>query len=281
MILNYIVWNVNPDIFSIPESIPIVGGLTVRWYGLLFATGFVLGYIILQKIFKKEGIDQKLTDDLFTYMFIFTILGARLGHVLFYEPHYYFSHPLEIIKIWHGGLASHGAVVGILTGLYLFSRKHKKSYIWTLDRIAIVVPLAGFFIRMGNLMNSEIFGYPTHLPWGFIFVHADPPSLAIGPHHPTQIYEGLSYLLIFFFIFWYYQKHKTSLKPGKLFGFFMLLIFLARFLVEFLKEPQEVWEKHMLLNMGQILSIPLIILGIGVLIWSAKQLPVNFIKKES
>jgi prolipoprotein diacylglyceryl transferase len=204
-----------------------------------------------------------------------------LGHVLFYEPHYFFQHPLQILEIWHGGLASHGAAVGILTGLYIFARRHKKPYIWVLDRIAIVVPLAGFFIRMGNLMNSEIFGYPTHLPWGFVFVRAENPALAIGPHHPTQIYEGLAYLLIFFFMYRYYQKNKTHLKSGMLFGFFMLLVFSARFLVEFLKEPQEVWERHMILNMGQLLSIPLIILGIAVLIWASKKRAQNFIKKES
>ncbi|MBE0649841.1 MAG: prolipoprotein diacylglyceryl transferase [Bacteroidales bacterium] len=281
MILNYIIWNVNPEIFSIPESVPVLGGFSVRWYGLFFAIGFVLGYIILQKIFKREGIEQKLTDDLFTYMFIFTILGARLGQVLFYEPHYYFTHPIEILKIWHGGLASHGAAVGILLGLYLFARRYKRPYIWVLDRIAIVVPLAGFFIRMGNLMNSEIFGYPTHLPWGFIFVRAMEPNLRVGPHQPTQIYEGLAYLLIFFFIFNYYKKHRTHLKPGKLFGFFSLLIFLARFLIEFLKEPQEIWEQHMLLDMGQLLSIPLIILGIALIIWSSKQAPINYDKSLS
>ena len=150
-----------------------------------------------------------------------------------------------------------------------------------LDRIAIVVPLAGFFIRMGNLMNSEIFGYPTHLPWGFVFVRAMEPNLRFGPHQPTQIYEGLAYLLIFFFIFRYYKKHRTHLKPGTLFGFFSMMIFSARFLIEFLKEPQEIWEKHMFLDMGQLLSIPLILLGIGLLIWSSKQEPVNYDKSLS
>lgn len=278
MILNYIVWNVNPDIFKISESVPIIGGFSVRWYGLLFATGFVLGYFIMQKLLKKEGIEQKLIDDLFTYMFIFTIIGARLGEVFFYEPHYYFSHPLQILEIWHGGLASHGAAVGILLGLYIFSRRHKKSYIWVLDRIGIIVPLAGFFIRMGNLMNSEIFGYPTHLPWGFVFVRAMNPALAVGPHQPTQIYEGLSYLLIFFFIYRYYQKHKTHLKPGTLFGYFCLLVFSARFLIEFVKEPQETWAAHYILDIGQMLSIPLIIGGIILLIWSSRQKPVNYVK---
>jgi len=271
MILDFIVWKVSPIIFTIPDSFPLVGGFSLRWYGLLFATGFVAGYLILEKLFKKEGVSEKYIDSLFTYMFVFTLLGARLGHCFFYEPHYFLTHPMEILYVWHGGLASHGAAIGILLGLYIFSRTNHKDYIWVLDRIAIVVPLAGFFIRMGNLMNSEIFGYPTHLPWGFVFVNSMDPALAQGAHHPTQIYEGLGYLFIFFFLYRYYQKHSTALKPGKLFGFFMVLIFSVRFLVEFLKEPQEIWEQHMLLNMGQLLSLPLILLGLGVLIWSQKQ----------
>ncbi len=271
MMLNYIIWNVSPDIFTLSKSIPIIGGYSQRWYGLLFALGFVAGYIIILKIFKKENIDEKVTDVLFTYMFVFTLVGARLGEVFFYEPHYYLTHPLQILEVWHGGLASHGAAVGILLGLYIFSRTQHRSYIWVLDRIAIVVPLAGFFIRMGNLMNSEIIGKATTLPWGFVFERAFDPQYTVGAHLPTQIFEGVAYLLIFFFLYRYYWRHTENLKPGKLFGFFMLLVFSARFLIEFLKEPQELWEQHMWLDMGQLLSIPLIILGIIMLIWSHKQ----------
>ncbi len=271
MFANYIVWNVSPDIFTLSKSIPVIGGFSLRWYGLLFALGFVAGYLIILKIFKKEKVSEKETDILFTYMFVFTLVGARLGHVFFYEPHYFLAHPLQILEVWHGGLASHGAALGILLGLYIFSRTQHRSYIWTLDRMAIVVPLAGFFIRMGNLMNSEIIGKATTLPWGFVFKRAFEPQYATGAHHPTQIYEALAYLLIFFFLYRYYWHHTENLKPGKLFGYFMLLIFSARFLIEFLKEPQEPWEQHMLLDMGQLLSIPLILLGIGVLIWSSKQ----------
>jgi len=259
--LNYIIWDVSPDIFTLSKSIPIIGGFSLRWYGLLFALGFVAGYIIILKIFKKENIDEKVTDILFTYMFAFTLVGARLGEVFFYEPHYYLTHPLQILEVWHGGLASHGAAVGILLGLYIFSRTQHRSYIWVLDRIAIVVPLAGFFIRMGNLMNSEIIGKATTLPWGFVFERAFDPQYTVGAHLPTQIFEGVAYLLIFFFLYRYYWRHTENLKPGKLFGFFMLLVFSARFLIEFLKEPQEPWEQHMWLDMGQLLSIPLIILG--------------------
>jgi len=271
MILNYIVWNVSPNIFTLSKSIPLIGGYSQRWYGLLFALGFVAGYFIILKIFKKENIGEKETDTLFTYMFVFTLIGARLGHVFFYEPHYFLAHPIEILEVWHGGLASHGAAIGILLGLYIFARVQHRSYVWVLDRVAIVVPLAGFFIRMGNLMNSEIIGKATTLPWGFVFKRAFEPQYATGAHLPTQIFEGVAYLLIFFFLYRYYWRHTENLKPGKLFGFFMLLVFSARFLIEFLKEPQEPWEQHMILDMGQLLSIPLIILGIIMLIWSNKQ----------
>ncbi len=271
MLLDYIVWRVSPVIFTLSKNIPLIGGFTLRWYGVLFALGFVAGYLVILKIFKHEGIGEKDSDSLFGYMFVFTLIGARLGHVFFYEPHYFLAHPMEILYVWHGGLASHGAAVGILLGLYIYVKTHHKKYVWVLDRVAIVVPLAGSFIRMGNLMNSEIFGYPTHLPWGFVFVNSMDPALATGAHHPTQIYEALGYLLIFFFLYHYYWHHTEGLKPGKLFGYFMVLVFGLRFFVEFLKEPQEIWEQHMLLNMGQLLSIPLILTGIGVLIWSQKQ----------
>jgi len=167
--LNYIVWNVSPNIFTIPENIWLIGGFSVRWYGLLFALSFAVGYVMMQRMFKNESIPIKVLDELTTYMIIFTILGARIGHCLFYEPGYYLSNPLDILKIWEGGLASHGAGIGIMVGLYFFSTKNKKPFLWTMDRIVIVVALSGFFIRTGNLMNSEIFGDVTTLPWGFVF----------------------------------------------------------------------------------------------------------------
>ncbi len=271
--LGYIIWNVRPEIFKLSENIPIIGGFSIRWYGLLFALSFILGYLIVQKFFKKEKIPVILLDSLSTYMVIFTIVGARLGHVSFYEPTYFLAHPLEILQIWKGGLASHGAAVGILLGIYIFARRNKLPFLWVMDRVVIPVALAGFFIRTGNLMNSEIFGYQTTLPWGFIFVHSIDPALAQGAHQPTQIYAALSYLLIFFFLYRYYWKNIDSNKlyDGKIFGYFLLLVFSMRFLIEFLKEPQEVWEQHMLLNMGQLLSIPLIIAGFFILWWANKQ----------
>ncbi|MCF6169463.1 MAG: prolipoprotein diacylglyceryl transferase [Bacteroidales bacterium] len=269
--LNYIVWAVKPEIFSVPDDVWLVGGLTVRWYGLLFACAFIFGYIIMQRIFKKEGIPIKMLDDLTTYMVISVIVGARLGHCLFYEPAYYLSHPVEILKIWEGGLASHGASIGILIGLYIFSRRNHKPYIWIMDRIVIVVALGGFFVRMGNLMNSEIFGDITTLPWGFVFENYYDPQYATDPRHPTQIYEALSYLFIFLITCLIYRKNDGHPRPGKLFGVFLVLLFGMRFFIEFIKIPQVGFEEQMTLNMGQWLSIPFVLAGVIMLLWSQKQ----------
>lgn len=269
--LGFITWEPSPEIFS-------VGGFSVRWYGLLFASSFIFGYIIFLRFFKKEGIPVKLLDELTTYMIIGTILGARLGHVFFYEPAWYLSHPIKILEVWEGGLASHGAAVGIIIALLLFSHFKKKPFLWVMDRIVIVVALAGFFIRMGNLMNSEIYGNVTSLPWGFYFPRSLSPGEMMQPHHPTQIYEGLSYLLIFFLLRWYYYKEDGKPVYGMLFGIFLVLVFGMRFLIEFIKEPQVDFERGMCLNMGQLLSIPFIIAGIVFLVFARRkktQLSIN------
>ena len=269
--LQYIVWRVNPEIFSIPQDYWLVGGLEIRWYGVLFALSFVIGYFIMQKIFRHEGVGDKVLDELTTYMIIFTILGARVGHCLFYEPEYYLANPIEILKIWEGGLASHGAAIGILLGLYFFSRKNNRPYLWIMDRIVIVVALAGFFIRTGNLMNSEIFGDITSLPWGFYFIKYYDPAYTTDPRHPTQIYEGLSYLALFIFLYRYYWKNDGYPKQGMLFGYFLAILFFVRFLIEFIKVPQVDFEVQMTLNMGQWLSIPFILIGIYLIYWSSKR----------
>ncbi len=186
MHLLIIPWDVNPEIFRI-------GSFAVRWYGLLFASSFLFGYFIMLRIFKNENLSDALLDKLTVYMALGVIIGARLGHCLIYEPEYYLSKPIEILKVWKGGLASHGAAAGILIAVGIFAYKEKKGYFWVLDRVAIVVALSGFFIRMGNLMNSEIYGIETTVPWGFVFLR----NGETAPKHPTQIYEGLSYLLIF------------------------------------------------------------------------------------
>lgn len=261
MTLLYINWNVNPEIFRI-------GGFAVRWYGLLFASSFFFGYLILHKVFKKENINIKYLDELTTYMIIGTIAGARLGHCFFYEPQYYLQHPWKILMIWEGGLASHGAAIGIIVTILIFSYVKKVSFLWVMDRVVIVVALSGFLIRMGNLMNSEIFGIPTSLAWGFRFPRASDFPEAFVPRHPTQLYEGLSYLLIFLLLWWLYNKKEGKPPRGLLFGLFLILVFGVRFLIEFIKEPQEGFEKSMILNMGQLLSIPLIITG-AILVYLA------------
>lgn len=254
MILQFIQWNISPSIFSI-------GPVSVRWYGLLFAMSFVVGYFIMLRIFRKENIPEPLLDELSMYMLISTVVGARLGHVLFYEPASYFAHPLDILKIWEGGLASHGAAIGIIFALYLFSRKTRQPFLWVIDRIVIVVALSGFFIRTGNLFNSEIYGNVTSLPWGFVFQHVGETL----PRHPTQIYEGLCYLGLFFFLLWYYFQKNGKPRPGFLFGMFLVVLFSFRLLIEFIKEPQVNFENSMALNMGQLLSIPFIVAGIVIL----------------
>ncbi len=256
MTITSIIWDVSPIIIKL-------GAIQVRYYGLFFALAFLAGYLILEKlVFKREGLKVELLDKLATYVIIGTVIGARLGHVLFYQPDYYLSRPLEILYIWEGGLASHGAAIGILLAIYFFTRKTGKAFLWTLDRLVIVVALGGFFIRMGNLMNSEIYGHVTNLPWGFIFVR-DGQS---DPRHPTQIYEGLSYLILFFGLLMFYLKKYKTMKNGIIFGVFLITLFGIRFLIEFLKEPQVAFESTMALNMGQWLSVPFILIGIWLLL---------------
>lgn len=360
--LGYVIWNARPQLVDF-------GSFEIRYYSLLFALGFVTGYIILSRVFKKQGLSQELLDRLTVYMVLSTIIGARLGHCLFYEFPYYSQHPLEIFLPWRGkigsdfeftgfqGLASHGAAIGILAGIFLFARKTKSSYLWTMDMLVIVTALAGSFIRLGNLMNSEIYGNPTKSHYGIVFtndltrlltqkyngtiqdvsykkVHeytenpensvpvqmniqftrkirdintvkqfgrtflsADlkrynfdnniiPPSgdslqyqinmknksyilsarIDGVPRHPSQIYESVSYLLIFFILLLIYYKLKPRLRDGFILGMFLLLVFSARFLIEFLKENQESFENLLPFNMGQLLSIPFVLIGIALVL---------------
>jgi len=255
--LAYIHWSVDPEIFSI-------GPLSVRYYGLMWALAFYLGYVVFNNFVKREGLKEGFLDSLTMYMVIGTVVGARLGHCLFYEPAYYLSNPLEILKIWQGGLASHGAAIGILVALYLFARKHKVPMIYVVDRVVITVALGGAFIRLGNLMNSEIYGVETSLPWGFIFVRNN----ELFPKHPTQLYEALSYFVIFFLLYFFYRKQDGKTKTGFIFGVFLILLFAARFLIEYVKEPQVDFEKTMALNMGQWLSVPFILAGVFFIVYS-------------
>lgn len=363
MSLNYIIWDVIPQIIDL-------GKFEIRYYSLLFALGFILGYVILLKIFKKQGRTVEFLDKLTIYMVVSTIIGARVGHCLFYEFDYYMQNPLEIILPWRGtvgedfeftgfqGLASHGAAIGILAGIYIFARKTKSSFLWVMDMIVIVTALAGSLIRLGNLMNSEIYGNPTQTTSGFVFTHdltrvltqkyegiiedvsyskvkdkdfqlslgvpleihiefakkvkdenkikqfgdvllaedmarydldnnvfllpGDSLNYSIErrdkrlrlnatigglPRHPSQLYEAASYLFIFLLLMFVYFSYEKRLKDGFLFGIFLMLIFASRFFIEFLKENQESFEDTMSLNMGQILSIPFVIIGLLLIIW--------------
>ena len=347
-ILNYVVWSPNPAVFS--------GFERLRWYSLFFALGFIISQQIMVYIFRKEGHDESLVDKLTIYMILATIIGARLGHVLFYEPEKYLANPIEILKVWEGGLASHGAAIAILVALYFYARKvPRQSYLWVVDRIVIVVAMTGALIRFGNLMNSEIGGKPTDNDSGFVFardteeilstlnipvleVNAYKPEnrnnelqgngivpvnfdiliekggyeeddlklaietdvkyvltrfissqkylsedsssplkyqLADNGHHylatietfgiaryPTQIYESVTYLLIFIALFWIWQKYNYRLPDGLFLGLFLISVFGMRFYWEYWKENQVDFEENLALNMGQWLSIPLVIGGI-------------------
>lgn len=260
MELAIIVWDVNPEIFRI-------GSFAPRWYGVLFASGFLFGYFIFKKMFKNEGLKEELLDRLTIYAAVGTIVGARLGHTLFYEPGYYLSNPLEILKVWQGGLASHGAAIGILLALWLFVRKEKKPYMWILDRIVIVAALAGAMIRLGNLMNSEIYGIETSLPWGFVFLR----NGETVPKHPTQIYEALAYFIIFIILYRIYWRKKGEFIRGLPFSLFLILVFVFRFFIEYVKEDQVAFESGMMLNMGQWLSLPFIFIGLVILYFSLRR----------
>ena len=261
-LLNYIVWNADPVLFSL-------GPVSVRWYGLAFAVGFLIGYDIVARMFKHEGAPEKWLGILLTFVVIATIVGARLGHVFFYEWDYYSQHPGEILKIWNGGLASHGGTIANIIAVFLFSWfVTKKPASWTFDKLVIPIALVGGLIRLGNLMNSEIYGGMTDLPWGFVFVRNGETL----PAHPTQLYEALCYFALFALLMWMYWKKNAEERPWLITGIFFIGIFLPRFLIEYVKNVQVSSEYEMIanygMNMGQVLSIPFILIGIGLVIWA-------------
>lgn len=270
MIFQIIKWNPDPEMFSL-------GPLAVRWYGVLFASGFFFGYLIMRRFFKNEGISDEFLDRLTIYMAVGTIVGARLGHCLFYEPEHYLSQPIDLIKIWEGGLASHGAAIAIMLAIWLFTQIEKKPYFWASDRIAVVVALAGVLIRLGNLMNSEIYGIQTAVSWGFVFLLKGESV----PKHPTQLYEALAYLFIFILLLRIYWRKKGDFIQGVPTALFFILIFTARFFIEYVKEDQVPFEALMRLNMGQLLSIPLVLGGIALLIFSVKKGVRSYVATET
>lgn len=245
-------WNPDPVFFTIP-----IANWPVRWYGLSWLLAFVSSNMVMAKIFKTEKRPEENLDTLTLYIIFATVIGARLGHCLFYDTEKYLSNPLDILKIWEGGLASHGAAVGIITAVYIFCRRHKENVWWLWDRMMIVASLASFFIRFGNFMNSEIVGRPTDASWAIIFTRIDQT-----PRHPAQLYEGFFYLLLFFVQYHLWKKKRHLLGGGFQFGFQLAAMFSFRFFIEFLKESQAAFENGMMINMGQILSIPFVVIGV-------------------
>ncbi|WP_299998542.1 prolipoprotein diacylglyceryl transferase [uncultured Cedecea sp.] len=248
--MDHLVWDINPIFWD-------AGIFQIHWYGLFFAAAFVTGFVIARFIFSRENISLHYLDSLLVYMIIGAVVGARLAHVIFYDPVYYLHHPLQIPAVWNGGLASHGGAIGIALALYLFCKKNPSiKYLWLLDRMVIPAVLGGFFIRIGNFFNSEILGVPSDKPWAIIFSRVDSLS-----RHPTQLYEALTYLVIFLILFTLYIKIKPR-RDGLFLGMFLSMVFFSRFLLEFTKVRQESFSDGVLLNVGQLLSIPAILVGL-------------------
>lgn len=266
--ISFIIWDINPSV--------IPGFDFVRWYGLCWAVGLFAAHYMMSKVYKSEGLRESVLDKLTLYLILGIIIGARLGHILFYDPVYYWNNPIEILPIslnpsFHftglAGLASHGGVIGGLLSLFLYVRKYKQNYWWLLDRLVISGPLLGGFIRLGNLMNSEIIGTPTQLSWAFVFTNIDQV-----PRHPAQLYEAIAYLLIALLMYRLWKSKRFSDYKGFLFGLGFTLIFVMRFLLEFVKENQVAFEDTLWLNMGQTLSLFMVVFGIGLMFWSRKSL---------
>lgn len=261
--LDYIVWDVNPVLID--------SFVTIRWYGLMFAIGFWIGFNIVAKMYKHEGAPERWMGILLIWVGIGTVVGARLGHVFFYAWDYYSQHPWKILATWEGGLASHGGAIGVIIAVIMYSIfTTKRNPLWTFDRLVPAIALVGALIRFGNLMNSEIFGHATTLPWGFMFVNSPEWQVLYNgvPCHPTQIYESLCYLALFGLLMWMYWRKNAQCRPGLIFGTFLVGTFLPRFFIEFIKNDQEAFEATMTLNMGQYLSIPFVILGIGLIVYA-------------
>ena len=276
--LSYIVWNASPEIFTI-------GSFGLRWYGLMFAAGFMIGFWLVRKMFQREGAPEEWLDYLFYFLIGGTILGARFGHVVFYSWDYYSANPGDIIKIWEGGLASHGGVVGVVTAIALFSYFiSKRSFFWTSDKVAAPIALVGAMIRFGNLMNSEIVGVPTDKPWAFKFVNAGlgrvkelvngewvttTVDLAADPRHPVQIYESVSYLFTFAVLLYLYWKRDAYRYPGLLTGLWFVLIFGFRFVWEYFKTDQGGFG--VAFTTGQWLSVPCVVAGLLMVLYSRRK----------
>lgn len=270
--MNVVTWTVDPIIAEIM-------GVRIGWYSIFFAVGLiVIGYWLITKMWQHEQLPEKWLASLFYSVVIGTVVGARLGHCLFYDPGYYLTNPLEIFKTWNGGLASHGGTIGVILGLWWYSRKvSHKSILWAFDRVAVPTGIVATMIRLGNLMNHEIYGHVTDVPWAFRFItnipawqHGAEPIFS-DPSHPTQLYEALCYLITFLLCMWLYWVKGAQKREGFIFGVFMVCVFGSRFFIEFLKNNQSAFEADMTLNMGQLLSIPFVIVGVASIVYSTRK----------
>jgi len=258
--MKYFVWDATPVALSL-------GPIHIFWYGILFASAILVGLEIMKWIFKLEKQDESAIDSIFLYTVVGIVVGARLAHCFFYDPEYYLSNPMKIFAVWEGGLASHGGGLGVIIALYFATKKNKIKLLWLLDRITIPTALFAVFVRMGNFMNSEIVGIPTNVSWAVVFSRVD-----TLPRHPAQLYESFSYLLIFFLLLTIYKLSKAKVKPGLMFGVFLTLVFIARFLIEYVKVKQADYDtSFLMMSTGQALSIPFIMVGIGFIVWSLKK----------
>lgn len=251
--MNHLIWNVNPVFLS-------VGNFSIHWYGLLFAFAIIAGFSFLKYVYKKENLDEKSLDDFLFYCVLGILIGARLGHCLFYEPSYYLSNPLKILAIWEGGLASHGGGLGAIIAIFWYKRKINKSFLFLLDRFGIATAIFGIFVRIANFFNSEILGLPSNVSWAIVFQKID-----LIPRHPVQLYEAFAYLISAVILFLLYQKTEIKRKEGKLFGLFLIFVFSSRFVIEYFKTEQATYNEA-IFSTGQWLSIPFLLIGVLLII---------------
>ena len=262
--------NWNPDIVALDW-----GFFAIRWYSLCWAIGLISVYLLMHQLYRQQKISEEQFEPMFMYCFLGILIGARLGHCLFYEPGYYLSHPLEMVLPMRNvpgegwkftgfeGLASHGGTLGLMIALWLYAKHVKLRFLHVLDNVAIVTPICACAIRLGNLMNSEIIGRPTDVPWAFIFERVD-----MLPRHPGQLYEAICYAIFFGIHWFFYRRYPKRVGTGFFFGLCLFLIFTSRIFIEYTKENQEAFEEGMLFNMGQLLSVPFVVLGIWCMIKS-------------
>ena len=261
--MQHFIWNFDPILVSL-------GPITIHWYGALFAAAIMAGLHYMKWIYQQDNKNTASLDDLLIYAVVGIIVGARLGHCLFYDPAYYLSNPLKILAINEGGLASHGGGLGVIIAVYFYAKKNKLKHLWLLDRLAIATALFGIFVRSANFINAEILGKPSDVAWAIIFERID-----ALPRHPAQLYEAFAYLSIFLILHWLFKKSQIKQHHGMLLGVFLILTFTARFIIEFFKQGQAAYSLEITMNTGQLLSIPFFIVGLLLVLNGVKKATFN------